>query len=237
MVEIAEMNRRLAALRPAACLPDFAVSLNNLGWGRHTEDSLPVFREAIEIYRRLMQTDGTEKHAGGLYATLGNLGGALESLGRTEEARAAIQEAVDVFRQIPSAPAGTEIAFTLHRLGRLNGRLERNEEALQATREAAEIYRRKVVELPTADMLRSWYVETLIDLAALLRTMGRQDEALATAEEAVAEARSPSRIATGRNLERSLQLLAEVLADLGHDDEARAVAEEAAELERRAANR
>ena len=138
-VEIVELNRRLAAMRPAACLPDLAVSLNNLGWARQSEHGVKALEEAVEINRRLLDATPSDDYRGALATSLGNLGSALQRLERWEQAAEATQQSIDVHRQLSADPnQDTEMAVLLRQLGELYAKADRREDAARATGEAVE---------------------------------------------------------------------------------------------------
>jgi tetratricopeptide (TPR) repeat protein len=231
-VEIVELNRRLAAMRPAVCLPDLAVSLNNVGWARQSEHSVKAFEEAVEINRRLLDATPSDIYRGALATSLGNLGGALQRLERWEQAAQATQQSIDVHRQLSAdSNQNTEMAVLLRLLGQLYEKADRREDAARATGEAVELYRKGVLAKPQADMLKSWLVGALNEWGAQLQSLERTDEALVAAEEAVHNSRSLARTWMGpENLRSSLHRLASILTVFDRDDEAAAATQEANSL-------
>lgn len=233
-LELVEINRRLAAMRPDACLPDLAVSLNNLGWGKRDEYAVSALRESVAIHRRLTAS-GMGDHRPALSTSLANLGRVLEEMGRCEDALAATQEAVDVYREIAHTlpEPGTELALNLHRLGNLFSKLRRRDEAVQAMRESVAMYRQRVAASPDALMLHSWFVSSLLDLCSILNALDRNEEALAAAEEAVEVSQNLSGNWPGSsNLAASLNHLGKTLSALGRHDEALAATRASADLPR-----
>ena len=232
-VELLEINRRLAAMRPDVCLPDLATTLNNLGWGRESEAAVLALQESVEINRRLAATS-SEHHLGALYISLSNLGFTLEKLGRDEDALAACREAVDVYRQFPSKEPSQDVAGCLQRLGDLCRKLNRHEEAVEAMRESADMYRQCVAIFPDAWMLRSWFVSSLNALGKQLHLLDRNEEALAVVSEAVEVSRPKGgRRLFPEDLVTSLNNLGKILGAVGRKQEAEAAIQEAARLERR----
>ncbi len=159
------IRRQLAQANPQAFLPDLAMSLNNLGnvalrpgpagggaggdpggggdlppaWPRPTPRlSSPTWPQSLN-----------------------NLGIRLSELGRREEALAATQEAVEIYRQLAQANPQAflpNLARSLNNLGNRLSALGRREEALAATQEAVEIRRQLAQAHPQAflpDLARS----------------------------------------------------------------------------------
>jgi hypothetical protein len=107
-------------------------------------------------------------------------------LGRHQEAVAAAQEAVSIYRGLGDEPG---LAWALAHLG---GRLwdlpARREEAITARREVTEIYRRLAGTDPATPQYQKYQPElatALILLALALGELGRHQEAVAAAQEAV----------------------------------------------------
>ena len=151
-----DLYRQLAAARPDAFLPDLAMSLNNLGrpplqpgparggaggepgGGRHP----PAAGRGAA--RRLPPRPRQEPE---------QPGDLLSDLGRREEALAASQEAVDLYRQLAAARPDAflpDLAMSLNNLGIRLSDLGRREEALAASQEAVDIYRRLAAARPDA---------------------------------------------------------------------------------------
>ena len=110
----------------------------------------------------------------------------MAGLGRREEALAAIQEAVTIYRELAAARPDVfrpDLASSLNNLSiRLAG-LGRREEALAAIEEAAHIYRELAAARP--DVFRPDLAGSLNNLSIRLAGLGRREEALAAIEEAV----------------------------------------------------
>jgi tetratricopeptide (TPR) repeat protein len=229
-LDIVQSNRRLAAMRPDACLADLAVSLNNLGWGRDSEQGVIALQKAVAINRLLVAR--SEDHRGGLYNSLSNLGVALEKQGRYDEAISATGEAIEVFRQLPQAEPSTDVALNLQRLGRLYREADRLDEAGEVARESVEMFRRRAATLPNASMLHSWFVSSLNDLSTILHLLGRHQEAVEVITEAVEVSRRWAGKGTGsQDLVKCLKQLATILRDQGRDQEADAATREANTLQ------
>jgi tetratricopeptide (TPR) repeat protein len=122
-----------------------------------------------------------------LAGSLNNLGGDLSNLGRREEALAASQEAVAIYRRLaetrPDAflPA---LAMSLNNSGAMLSNLGRREEALAASQEAVDIRRRLAETRP--DAFLPDLASSLVNLGRDLSNLGRREEALAASQEAVA---------------------------------------------------
>jgi tetratricopeptide (TPR) repeat protein len=121
-----------------------------------------------------------------LARALTNLGVRFFDLGRHEEALAASQESVEIYRRLAqSRPDASvpDLAPSLSNLGMILSDLGQHKEAVAASREAVEIYRRLVQIRPDAffpDLATS-----LSNLSFRLSRLGRREEALAASQEAV----------------------------------------------------
>jgi tetratricopeptide (TPR) repeat protein len=167
---------------------------------------------------------------------LSNLSAHLSSLGRGEDALAAAEETVRLYRALTEARPDAfmpELARSLSNLVNTQSALGRREDALAAAEEAARLRRALAEARPdafTPDLALS-----LNNLANMLSDLGRREEALAAGEEAVrhyralAEARPD---AFTPDLAMSLTTFATILSDLGRREEALASAEEAVHLYR-----
>jgi tetratricopeptide (TPR) repeat protein len=122
----------------------------------------------------------------GAAISLNALSGRLLDLGQPEEALAAVDETVALYRQRVAAKPGFNpyLAWSLNDLsGRLGG-LGRFKDALAASKEAVALYRQLAATRPEAfnrDLARS-----LKNLSNRLADLGRPKEALAASEEAAA---------------------------------------------------
>ncbi len=227
--DIVQMNRRLAAMRPDVCLPDLAISLNNLGWGSDSEQAVAALRAAVAINRRLVAH--SEAFRPELYNSLSNLGVTLEKRGRYDEALEASGEAIEVFRQIPGTQASTDVALNLQRLSRLYVQANRHEQAVQAIRESVDLFRQRVAALPNALMLHSWFVSSLNDLGTILHQLDRKQEAMEAITEAVDMSRQLFRKgADSKDLIASLNNLQRLLTDLDQHEQAKLAKQEAQDL-------
>ena len=142
----------------------------------------PFLADFYRARRERLSPEAAEERAGVLVM----LGYALSALGRREEALAATQEAVDIYRGLARANPQAflpYLAASLNNLGNRLSALGRREEALRATQEAVEIRRQLAQENPQAflpDLATS-----LNNLGSDLSALGRREEALAAYEEAV----------------------------------------------------
>ena len=117
---------------------------------------------------------------------LNNEGARLSDLGRREEALAATQEAVSLYRRLAEqAPDAfsPDLAMSLNNLGNRLSDLGRREEALAATQEAVSLYRRLAELAP--DAFIPVLAGSLNNLGSDLSALGRREEALVAAREAV----------------------------------------------------
>jgi hypothetical protein len=80
------------------------------------------------------------------------------------------------------------------------------------------------------DMLKDWLVGALSEWTIQLQSLGRNDEALVAAEEAVRHSRSLARTWGPNDLRFSLLQLASILTALDRDDEAAKATQEADSL-------
>jgi tetratricopeptide (TPR) repeat protein len=176
---------------------------------------------------------------GRLAARLRNLGNRLSALSRREEALAAAQEAVDIYRRLAKTRPDTflpDLAKSLNNFGAMLSNLGRREEALAATQEAVDIYRSLAKTRPDAflpDLAKS-----LNNLGTDLSAIGRREEALAAAQEAVDIYRRLAQIRLSAflpDLANSLNTLGAMLSNLGWREEALAAAQEAVDTYRRLA--
>ncbi|HEY6310674.1 MAG TPA: tetratricopeptide repeat protein [Streptosporangiaceae bacterium] len=183
---------------------------------------------AAVVLQRLADDSVDDNERAGWLVDLSNR---LADLGRREEALAAIEEAVTIYRQLAEARPD---AFLPGLAGSLNNQsasladLGRREEALAAIEQAVTTYRQLAEARPDA---------FLPDLAASLNNqsirladLGRREEALAAIEEAVtirrqlAQARPDAFLP---DLATSLNNLANALSQLNRDAEASAIRDEA----------
>jgi tetratricopeptide (TPR) repeat protein len=191
--------------------------------------------QQVTHYRAGM-VDGQPDAANRFGASLHNLARRLGDLGRREEALAAGEEAVGIYRELAVARPETfrpALAQSLHNLAVLLAGLGRREEALAAGEEAVGIYREAAAARPEA--FRVARAASLADLAVLLAGLGRREEALAAGEEAVGIYRElavarPEAFRPG--LAISLNTLAVRLADLGRPEDALTAIEESAQTYR-----
>ena len=111
-----------------------ATCLQALG---QSERALPLFRDTLTMNRRLYKGDHPV-----VAKSLNNQGNRLSDLGRREEALAASQEAVDLYRPLAQTRPDAflpDLAMSLSNLGRDLWNLGRREEALEHWREAVQI--------------------------------------------------------------------------------------------------
>jgi tetratricopeptide (TPR) repeat protein len=131
----------------------------------------------------------TELHRaalGNVANCFGSLGVRLSKLGRREEALAASQEAVDLYRQLAAARPDAflpELARSLNNTGVMLSDLGRREEALAAAQEAVDLYRQLAAARP--DAFLPDLASGLTNLGRALSHLGRREEALAASQEGV----------------------------------------------------
>ncbi|MEV0262315.1 tetratricopeptide repeat protein [Streptomyces sp. NPDC050617] len=174
------------------------------------------------------------------YATaLSNLGVRLSDVGRTEEALAATERAVEIRTRLATAdPAAYErdLAESLHKHGILLGALGRRAEALTACERAVEIRRRLAAADPSEHDPE--LASSLSMLSFRLSAADREGEAVAVAEEAVEIQRrlaAADPAAHEEGLGRLLNNQAVQLSRAGRAAEALAATERAVEIRTRLA--
>ena len=152
---------------------------------RFSEDRLPGgwINAAVAVWKTLLDCAETEEEKAPI---LNNLSTGLNDAGADEEALAAIQAAVDVYRRLAAAnPARYEpdLAMSLNNLSNGLSDTGANEEALAAIQEAVDVYRRLAAANPARyepDLALS-----LWNLGDVLTKLGQQDSGNAALEEAV----------------------------------------------------
>ena len=232
--EAVAIYKELAAVEPAAYLPDFATSLSNLGGlllqrGRR-RDALAVTQEAVVIHRRLADAS-PDVHLPGLASALINLGFRLADVGDKRDALAVTQEAVMIHRRLADASPDVHLPGLASALDNIGVRLSKvgdHNDALGVTREAVAIYR------PLADASPEVHLPNLAgalnNLAVRLAEVGDKRGALVPTREAVAIRRElveaePAAYLPG--LAMSLNNLGIWLGEVGDKDTAVAVTGEA----------
>ena len=110
----------------------------------------------------------------------------LSNLGRREDALAASQEAVDIYRRLAELRPDAflpNLATSLNNTGAMLSNLGRREDALAASQEAVDIYRRLAELRPDAFLPN--LATSLNNTGAMLSNLGRREDALAASQEAV----------------------------------------------------
>jgi Tetratricopeptide repeat len=210
--------------------------------GRMPEQSVQLAALAATLTSQQVTQDRADARGGEpdaasrLAGSLNNLSNRLGALGRREEALAAIQEAVGVYRELAADRPDAfrpDLARSLDNLSHWLGEVGRREEALAAIQEAVAIRRELAGDRP--DAFRPDLAMSLSNLAIRLSALGRREEALAASQEAVGVYRE---LAADRpdafrpDLARSLSNLSADLADLGRRQEALAASQEAVTIRR-----
>jgi tetratricopeptide (TPR) repeat protein len=167
-------------------------------------------------------------------AALDNWSVRLSELGRREDALAAVEEAVLLYRTLAAQHPDTfrlDLAMSLSNLANRLSALGRREDALVAAADAVALYR--TLEAKYSDAFRRNLAVSLNTLANRLSELGQQEAALAAAEEAVLLYRTLATLrldALRPDLATSLNNLANRLTELGRREDALAAAEEAVSL-------
>jgi tetratricopeptide (TPR) repeat protein len=243
----------------AARVVTLGIRLSALG---RLEEALAASLEAVDVFKRLIQIQpkqsrwsrlfsrpvGASRHRAqtrpdaflpDLAGSLNNISIGLSNLGRREEALAASQEAVDIYRRLAQTRPDAflpDLAGSLNNSGKDLSKLGRREEALAASQEAVDIYRRLAQTRP--DAFLPDLAGSLNNLGVGLSKLGRREEALAASQEAVDICR---RLAQSRpdaflpDLAMSLNNLGIRLSNLGRREEALAASQEAVDIRRRLA--
>ncbi|MFE7355600.1 tetratricopeptide repeat protein [Streptomyces sp. NPDC057543] len=239
-----------AALTALADLDDISPELleaveDHLPKQRHVDLDVGIAALAKRLAEhRLARFSDTAVHAV-IYLTLGSR---LSNAGWREEALAATQEAVALFRHLlgSGASASSEpgyvsasvdhveaLASGLTSLGRAFSQLGRREEALAATRESLALSRRLVQVDPAA--YEPQLASVLTNLNVHLAWSGLREEGLAATEEAIAVYRrlaDDDPAAHSDGLATALENLAAGLADVARHDDALSATQEAVLLRR-----
>ena len=169
-----------------------------------------------------------------LAARVRNLGIRLSDLGRHEEALAATQEALDIYRRFAQARPDAflpDLAASLTNLSNQVSYLGRREKALAAAQEALDIYRRLAQTRPEPFLL--YLAGSLNNIGERLSHLGRREEALAATQEALDIYRRARPDTFLPNLATSLDNLGIRLSNLGRHEEALAATQEAVDIRRR----
>jgi tetratricopeptide (TPR) repeat protein len=223
---------RLAAV---AALPLTAEVLDALAAAIPYPTRVLAHTAAAVAQARLAHADTGEQRA----ERLTTLGIRRSGLGRWEQALAATEEAVAVWRRLAAARPEAfvpDLATALSNLGAMLWGLGRREEAVTATEEALGILRRLAAARP--DAFEPHVATALNNLGLLLWGLGRWEEALAAAEEALDILR---RLAAAHpdafepDLAQTLNNLGADLSGLGRQEEALTASEEALGIRRRLA--
>ncbi len=212
-------------------LPELAhsVASRNADWAK----TIPEQPEA-----RGAGADG-EEFARSRAAELNMNGISLSKLGKREEAVAAGQEAVEIYRRLAKSRPDAflpNLAGSLNNLGVDFFNLGRWEEALTATQEAVDI-RRRLAEI-RPDAFLPGLAMSLINLGAVFSELGLPEKALEAGGETVALHRRLAETQPGAflpGLAMSLNIYGERLSGLGRWEETLATTQEAVDIQRRLA--
>jgi tetratricopeptide (TPR) repeat protein len=188
------VRRRLASERPDAHVAGLADALRRLsehlgssGW---VAQARVVSAEDILWCRMLDQR--RSQHQARLASALCTNAVWLGALGNWEGCRSALQEAVDLYRQLGAEQPGrheAELAVALTNLGVSLGEQLRSAESLQAAQEAVDLYRRIAADQPGRH--EAELAVAMTNLAVNLGENNCHDLGAAAAAEAVSWLRSP----------------------------------------------
>ena len=163
----------------------------------------------------------------------------LSAVGRSEEALAQSEEAVQIRRQLALQRPDAflpDLAGSLNNLANMLSDVGRREEALVHAEEAVQIYRQLAQQLPGAFLPN--LAGSLNNLANMLSAVGLRDEALARVQEAVQIRRQLAQQLPDAflpSLAGSLNNLAHMFGAVGRGEEALAHAKEAVQIYRQLA--
>lgn len=235
--EALAIYRRLRLDRGQRFAPALAAGLNNLATfllanGERLKALAPN-AEAIAIARPLTQLPGGDQFQLFLAETLHIRSQLIDDV---TEARAAIEEAVAIFRSLAQDQPQLyeyDLAVLLSNFSMLQGRTP---EAFAASKEAVEIFRRLVQHRPK--LIEPYLAASLGVLSLDLSLAGRTADAIATIREAIEIQRrladdEPHRFK--RDLAVSLDRLSDLLDDAHETSEAVAASQESVALLRRSA--
>jgi len=221
---------------PSACAEIHANHSHRLAAAGRPDDALPPAAVAVEIRRRLADTDPTS-HLPELAASLHNLANRQAALGRNDEALRTVTEACDSYRRAAEA----DVSYLLDFAGSLGSKatwlaaVGRQREAVEAARDAVTLLR--WINDVDAGKHTADLAIALHSLGASLGELGEWAEARAVAEEATVAYRQLTEVRPEKYrpfLAASLNNLSTFGANVGRDD-ALPVAEEATSLYRRLA--
>jgi tetratricopeptide (TPR) repeat protein len=240
--EAIEILRRLDTANPGKFRSDLAIALD--AQGQHLaklgrmDEAVVIFREAVETFRE--RVIGDSQHNPTLARMLGNLGGALFTLGQRREGLATSDESVRLYRHLAETDSNrweVSLGVSLRAFGQQLSESGRLEDALAAINEALKTHRRWAVANPGG--YQAILADSLITMNDILREMDQSDGALASIEEAIEMLRPLVKMnpaSVERTLATALDSLGTALAQRGMREEALAAAEESVELQRRLYN-
>jgi tetratricopeptide (TPR) repeat protein len=161
------------------------VALRNLG---RLEEAIHCYKEAIGIYRRLVEVEGRVELENDLARALMNKGNALRDLGRHKEAIDCYEEAIGIYRRLVEVEGRVELAnnlaMALMNKGVALWALGRHREAIDCHNEAIGIYRR-LVEVEGRVELANNLAMALMNKGVALWALGRYSEALQYYDEGI----------------------------------------------------
>ena len=220
-----------------------ALQTSHISAGRLTQiassipyPSIALADPAAVVFKRLADNAANDGERAGWLISLSNR---LGDLGQLEEALAATEQAVSLYRQLADDRPGE---FLTHLAGSLNNQsarlaaLKRPLEALAAIEEAAGIYR-QLAEIDP-DAFRPYLAMSLNNQSGYLAVLGRRKDALAVVEQATEIYRQLADTWPDAfpNLAKSLNNQALRLADLGKREQALAAVEQAVTIRRQLAD-
>lgn len=199
-----------------------------LGSGR-AEEALEAARSCVETYRRSPAPAGRDRPLGSLPGALRTYALVLGVLGHPEQSVLVYEECATLLRSMSFRESARSLLVSSRVHVELVGGLRalgRYEEALALGPEARETLLGGIA-LAYPGIVPALRVQLLVDLAGCHGATGEREAARATAEEAVAEARTPAGAAW---LPVALQCLSETLAEVDAPDEELTTLQELADL-------
>ena len=205
--------------------------------GALPQSSFALAETAVIVFQRL--ADESVNDTGQRAAWLVSLANWQHALGRREDALAASEEAVTIYRQLAQTWPDTllpDLAGSLNTRSVCLSDLGRREDALAAIEEALTIYQQLTQTAPDAFLPN--LATSLINQSACLSGLGRREDALAAIEEALTIYRQLAQTwpdAFLPNLATSLNNQSSGLSGLGRREDALAAIEEALTIYRQLA--
>ncbi|MDZ7812638.1 MAG: tetratricopeptide repeat protein [Ideonella sp.] len=181
---------RCLARNTSSCIPDLAMSLNNLVVALSANDlldaALKAALESVELYRALVRQH-PDVFEPNLACALSTTANTCVELGQFRSALEVAEISADMYRDLVKQRLETykpDLALTLNNLANIYSSLERFDDALEVAQQAADMYRQLAGLQPDAH-LPKWAM-SLTNLVGKLAQLGHLDRALEVALQATA---------------------------------------------------